>query len=191
MIGIGIGIPQFNRISGSNKVIVYDLFNRPNNVSSLGISDTGQTWVVAGNYGIASNQAYMSSGSLASAYISSGLSDCAITVKESAAGEIGRFSGLIFRHTSSSNYIRAVFQDNGLFLQRIQAGETTSIGFKAGTRSANLILRVLLKGDSVQIFMNGELQISVTESFNSTAQNHGLITAALNARYDNFMVEAV
>lgn len=189
IIGVGIGA-EFGYLTRT-KILVSDTFQRTNSTVGLGNADTGQTWVVAGNYGIISNQAYMSSGSLATAYISSGYSDCAITVKETAAGESGRFSGLIIRHTNSSNYIRAVFQDNGLFLQRIQAGETTSIGFKTVTRSANLILRAVIKGDSIQIFMNGELQISATESFNSTAQNHGLITAALNARYDNFIVEAV
>lgn len=183
VIGIGSGT-----IQKREKIIIEDQFNRQDNATSLGVATSGQTWLQNGNIGIVNNQAYLSSGSLASAYIDSTLPDVSVYVTEVTTGEASRYGGLLIRYVDVNNYFRAVLQDNRVYFQKMEGGVTTTLGSNIVNRKEGSVLKVITQGPIMKVFVYNVLQLTISSTFNQSATRNGLISAALNARYDNFII---
>jgi hypothetical protein len=173
------------RIARSSVTVVSDSFNRANS-GSLGSADTGQAWsLLAGTFGITSNQASGTNGVQSHATIDAGISDCTVAVDAVVfVPSIGE-TGMCFRATDTNNLW--ITNTTGLF-KRV-AGSFTSMGsfaYVAGDR-----ISAVLSGSSIVMKKNGVTILSVTDSFNSTATKHGLRVNSDGtsvSRWDNFLV---
>jgi hypothetical protein len=171
-----------------------DSFNRADSTTNLGSTDGAGTldplaWSQRnGTWGISSNQGYTSAAASQSvATIASGNANAEISVTVAASGA----AGIAFRWSSSNNYWRAFNSGTSTFLEKRVAGSNSSVGSAAGAAVGD-VLRVVCNGSSIEVFRNGVSIISTTDSFNSTAQNHGLyINGNTTARLDDFSVDSV
>lgn len=164
-------------------VTITDSFNRASSTTTMGNTDTGETWVPnSGTWGIAiDDQAYASVASQSTTVVESGVSDCTVEVTLDVVSD----SGLCLRSTDNNNH----FVTNATTLFRKQSGSFTAIGtFSTGFGSGNVI-KAVLSGTSIEIFRNGSSVLSVTSSFNQTATKHGLRSNGANLpRFDDFSI---
>jgi chitodextrinase len=174
-----------------NSLTVSDSFNRVDSSTSLGVSDTGQTWTaLTGTWGISSNQAYLAAGTGGIAVIDSGKSDATIQVKNAVITATNmRF---VFRLTDSNNYYIVQTDTGNVYkLYKNVAGTFTSLGTSTGITPANGdVLKVVTNGSSITVYVNGSQIITATDTFNQTATKHGIAHNALNpiSRWDDFSV---
>lgn len=162
---------------------ITDSFNRADSTSTMGSTDTGQTWTYqSGTWGITSNTAYpvTASGQL-TAVVESSVSDCTVQVTHSTAGSS---PGLCWRATDDNNYWLVA----GLTAYKRVAGGFTSMGSTGGIADGD-VLSVVLSGASHVIKKNGSTVLTISsDSFNQTATKHGLRAQVNNSRFDNFSV---
>lgn len=168
---------------GGGGVSITDSFDRANSNTTMGNTDTGETWTPnLGTWGITANRAYsVPSTSQATTVIDSGVSDCTIEVTMSVAGD----AGLCFRATDNDN----VFVMNSSNLFRRQAGGFTNLGAYGSLVNGD-VLRVTLSGSSIEVFVNGVSSLSIADSFNLTATSHGLRSNGPGPEFENFSVTA-
>lgn len=174
-------------------VLAYDSFNRVDNAAALGTADTGQTWtVLQGTWGISSNQACLiTSAGARNRIVINGLpANVSITITFSVNTVLSR---LMFRHVDTSNYLQFInLSGSSYALYKVVAGVATMLGSFATTPANGDVLNVTLNGSSIIAKLNGAQVISVTETFNQTATQHGFTTDNDTIfRMDNFKVEAV
>lgn len=174
------------------RAIVSDGFNRPDSTNALGNTDTGNAWeIVSGDWGISGNAAYTSvaSASTSLAVVESGVSDGELSVTISA-GITNARNRLIFRYTNVDNFLYVVTTTTGYALSKRQAGSISTIGNYDITLVNGDVLKVVMRGSSIKLYINGLLGIDATNTFNTTATMHGLgIYNSTLARFDNFKVE--
>jgi hypothetical protein len=181
-------------------VLVSDSFNRVNNTTSLGTTDsyaggTAKAWQIFGNavYGINNNQAYVSqiaSSGHGSAYVEVNKADVAITVTFSNI-DPAEFPKIAFRIVDAENMLM-LMADTGTgnyLLYKYVSGSSTDIA--TGTTFTNGdTIRVEASGSNIKVFKNGTNIINVTETSYQTATKHGLMLYKYpNSRLDNFIVE--
>jgi len=162
---------------------ITDSFNRADSSSSMGNTDTGQTWVPnSGTWGIASNKAYcVNSESQRTTVVESSRADCVVQVTLSTFND----SGLCWRSSDDSNH----FISTATNAFRREAGSFTSVGSNASAMTNGDVIAVTLSGNSHSITKNGSAWISYSSSFNNTATKHGLRVHSNNtARFDDFSV---
>ncbi|WP_407310894.1 hypothetical protein [Desulfosporosinus sp. SB140] len=181
-----------NPLKKKHRIKVYDGFNRANNAASLGNADTGQLWsALSGIWGITGNTAYVST--------SSGGRDVSVIDSGSCNGIakivlpiVASFTNprLILRASDVQNYlmVSTASSNTAYSLFRVVANVATQIGTYTTTPVNGDEVKTILNGTSIQVFINGLLRISVTESFNQTATKFGIGTAANDptSRFDNF-----
>lgn len=184
----GVGLP------------VTDTVTRADNVSSPGVTDTGHTWVVpasSGTWGVNTNKLYLPTGANRSlVYVETGVADCTIQCSMYTAGGGGdtRRYGLMFRYVDVNNYFYFYWLASGaLRCFKFVAGSATQLDTRNLTPTEGNILKVILSGNSIQLFHNGSSLTTLTESFNNTATKHGLYwevggNAANTARWDDFSI---
>lgn len=105
--------------------LVYDSFNRINNASTLGNTETGQTWEYETTYWyISNNKAYANA---QSARVNPGVSD---NFEIQADITFNTYAGLIFRAMSatSNNFYLVRMNGTNITLFRVISGTPTSIG---------------------------------------------------------------
>lgn len=176
-------------IFGGTSIVASDAFNRPDNASSLGSTDTGQVWTVhTGTWGIQSQRAYTPVGTENYATIDAGLNNFSAQVQ--LAVRVNR-SGLVFRFVDSANWIRFVLSSSTVFLQRRVAGSTTSLSSFAVTPTDGDVLKVIVIGNQIRGYYNGELKATVTETSFAGSTLIGMESAGSSCRLDNFIVEAI
>ena len=173
------------RFASAGASSVTDSFNRADNASTMGNTDTGQTWVPnSGTWGISSNRAYESAsapGGQRTTVVDSGMSDCNVQVTFTTYDD----TGLCFRSTDDNNH----FLNNTSELFRKQSGGYTSLGYFSSTFGSGDVMKVELNGTSIKVYRNGSLVLSATSSFNQTATKHGLRkNGASTSRFDDFSV---
>jgi hypothetical protein len=181
-------------------VLVSDSFNRANNTTSLGSTDsynggTSKAWQIFGTavYGINNNQAYISQSATTghgSAYIEVNSADVAVTSTFSVIGA-GEFPKIAFRIVDAENMLM-LMADSGTgnyLLYKYVSGSSTDIA--TGTSFANGdVIRVEVNGSNIKVFKNGTSIINVTETSYQTATKHGLMLYKYpNSRMDNFIIE--
>lgn len=183
-IGVGFGVRR--------KVIVSDSFNRTDNATTLGKAETGQPYTVGTTpWGISNNQAY-SVGTTGTdfAYINTGAFD----VTASAQVTFSVNEGVAVRIMDIGNYLVARINGAGIGLFRVIADVATQIGSYAFTPvvGTSYKVKMVCGGSSINVFLDGVLRITASETFNSKATSHGFrVTASTAGRFDNFLVEAL
>jgi hypothetical protein len=202
-LGLNINMNGSAALGGSGggspppTVYVFDSFNRPDNASSLGVADTGQTWVAElGTWGIGNNtaQPFASTGSGAIATINSTVSDCSVgAIMTRSVSNVN--AALLLRESDTSNFIQVEISPVAVTLRRNQSGVYTVIGNFSTTINLNqpYLVRVTMLADAINVFLDGVSIITANETFNQTATKHGfrIGNLTLGATYDDFRVEAL
>lgn len=152
-----------------------DDFNRANSTSSLGTpSDGGSAWVVlAGTWGINSNQAYTSaSTSQATAYLEASVSDVEVQVTVNTVAE----GTLLVRAVDATNYLILAWAGvgTGIIYKRV-AGTFTQIGSSIfSTLSNGDVVKFVANGSALEVFRNGSSVWTLTDSTHISATKHGM-----------------
>lgn len=183
------------------ETIASDSFNRDDNAASLGALDGGQlagtAWVPVGTavFGINGNAARReAAGGIAS--IESGVADCEISLTVANIGSGGSaVAGIAFRYSSAGHW--RAFSDlpnNQFTLQKFVAVPTslTTEGTYAAAPQNGDVIKVVLLGSSIKVFINGIQRISVTDASFSQETRHGLYLGNNNTmRLDDFSVKTI
>ena len=184
----GVIAAHFVDSGGGGGATVSDTFNRADNASSLGTSDSGHVWsALLGTWGISSNKAYKPSGAGQSfAVVDSGLSDCTIDV--TVSGTLTAGGGITFRATDASNLWFVEMDVGQTLLYKVEAGGYNAPVTGMATFSVGDVMSVVLSGTSISIEKNGTQIGSHTSSFNQTATKHGLRAYGNAVTFDDFSV---
>lgn len=156
---------------------IEDDFNRADTDAGLGTSSSGHTWLTGGTgnntWGIEGNRAYKVGASInAVAYIESTLSDCAV---EATLQTFDIRSGVSFRFSDNSNWWFAYWlTSTGFQVRKMVAGSSNLVFSHTQTGANGDTLKVILIGDQIEVYINGSLKTTITDSFNQTATKHGL-----------------
>lgn len=174
---------------------VRDSFDRANNAASMGSPDVGAAWsTLSGTAGINTNQAYFSAtdgASKSAAVVDAGMSDVYLEVTFAALATQTR---LAFRFTDLNNGLIAEAH-TGLGDYRVYklvAGTYTLLGTLAVAPSAGQVVKLLLRGDSIQLQVGASTKLTVTSSHNQTATKHGIGVGEVNgtlARFNDFKIK--
>jgi hypothetical protein len=167
--------------------IVADTFARAD-VGSLTVADTGQTWTAsAGTFGIVAKSATPTAATNTRAVISTGVTDCAVTVE--VTGPNSDQHWLIARFVDSSNYYRfGIASDGRLALQKVVAGGVTDLATVqtiAAVSGSELTLKCV--GSTLTVYINGVLKATITDSTLAGTQA-GLQASTITAKFRNFRV---
>lgn len=193
-------------LSGSGDVSaaslpVTDTFNRADSASSLGTASDGiHAWTArTGTWGISSNQAYSPSigsgpgytGSVATVNAGTGDGFLRLTLPTMRSTVDG--AGIVFRYTDTSNFwvARYAFTSVQVHILKIEAGSLStfaSAAFAAATAADGERLMVELNGTSINLYVEDQLLISTTSSFNQTASDHGLFLTQTGTRLDDLSI---
>jgi hypothetical protein len=182
-------------------VNIADTFNRADSTSALGTTTTGaKTWVqTAGTWGIASNKAYVSSGTASQvciATVDAGVADCTISATMTAGSNSN--AGIAFRVTDALNFYQVdtkVAGGTNVVLFKCVAGAFTAITIPAASAFVSGdIITVVLSGTGITLKKNGTTFASVTDSTFTTQTKHGLYVEAGTgvsspARFDDFSIQ--
>lgn len=161
---------------GAVPVVAYtDTFDRSDGVG-LGTSSGGALWTaLAGNFQIISNTARWSSNG---AYPAGGV----VTMDPGYANAtvvadlvVTTEMGFAFRAADGSNLFWVDYYAGTLYLQKIVAGAGTLIR-SATPGTTTFTLKVELYGNSINIYVNGVLKISETQTAFNTNTKHGLFS---------------
>ncbi|MFJ8064755.1 hypothetical protein ACIQYS_08995 [Psychrobacillus sp. NPDC096426] len=179
------------------ETIVSDDFTRPDSTTSVGIADTGQTWLVPlGVTGISSNKLYPVSGEFVFAGFDL-LSDFSASFNYTIGGV--EDSSFTFRTpgASTQNRIYVGITENGIGLFKEITGVKTKLGeyiFTWGAGETHNI-KVVAKRNRFRVFLDGTERITSTEDNNLKTNKHMYFTLyqynSAITRIDNFRVESV
>lgn len=184
--------------TGMGVVSVNDTFTRANSTTSLGVSDSGHTWVQIGTgiVGILSNEAYRAT-SNAFAYVEFGQSDMIVSVKQVVYGQF--FSGPVARLVDISNfYYLDIPSALACRLKKVVAGVETGIsGTSNVTFAAGDVLGISCKevggNTELKLLVNGVVQQTITDTSAIGSRPQGTKAGirpwnGSNTRLDNFTV---
>lgn len=102
-------------------------------------------------------------------------------------------AGLCARASNSSNFIGTDIRDSGSVIYKMEGGTRTDLATgSAVTLAHGDVFKLTCFGSNIQLYRNGDLLVSTTSSFNSTATNHGLLCdQAINTQYDDFSIRVL
>ncbi|RYZ63033.1 MAG: hypothetical protein EOO14_00350 [Chitinophagaceae bacterium] len=213
-IGTGTSTGTFVTVTGggggssSGDVLAEDDFNRANSTSTAGNLITPNTpWTAeSGTWGIESNKLYCvsetTSGAANTYYLTHdvGVSDYTVETDVTLLDGSLSSAGIALRRTDASNGIFLFIVPSGSLLYKQVGGSYSAItgGTQQGGGNVNpantpATYKVTVSGSTYQIYKNNTLIATVTESFNSTATNMGLLVESGTdkgggVRFDNFKV---
>jgi hypothetical protein len=175
-----------------------DTFDRADSSGGLGTpSDGGSVWVqdTSGGgvtFGISSNKAYDPFDNNGHLVASLEASAADVSVQVTLAAFAGQM-GLSARVSDANNFLNVrALAGTGYSLFKRVAGSSTQLGSTwAGTPADGDVVKLVMSGSSLEVFVNGVSRITATDSFNSTATKHGLWAFAANftaARWDDFSI---
>lgn len=171
--------------------LVSDTFNRADNPASLGVADSGQTWnALRGTWSTLANTGRCAVANAGDnlAVIDSTKSDVTISVAFSTYAD---GNGIAFRCSGSADYLFAD-ADAGrtTYVYKVVGGAFTFLGNSAALVSNPGSLQVITSGTSIIVKADGVQILSLTESFNQTATQHGLWTngSVTASRFENLTV---
>jgi len=167
----------------------YDSFNRVDNASSLGTADTGETWVtLTGTPRIISNQASATTG-VYRGYIETGITDCAVSAKFPAIVTAG--AALMFRIVDVNNRYYVGVYPTSLIFGKFVSGTQTAITTVTLTFVAEEIVKAIVDGTSIKVYVNGVEQINTTDSDLTTGTKCGIGIGDADNYIDNFEIETI
>jgi len=186
--------------------VVYDTFDRAD-ASALGSAQTGQAWALVSDTGtatgrIASNTAYITntiSNAASTAYVSAGKADVDYSITIAALGAQLGYSGAALRVQNAANMLALYINGAGsgatnYGLQKTIAGVNTQLGPIAATPTVGDVIRVVIVGVTVDVYINATHYGPYTATgLNTTSQNVGFLMdqiggAAPTVRFDNIKV---
>lgn len=168
--------------------IIFDTFERgayPENLSGS-VSTSGHTWVVyQGTWRIYEGGSPLEGIAEATdaagtnlAGFDFGTTDDVLSAKiETAAGS--QSAGIFFRRTDNSNYYFA--GDGALFRFGGAGGDATLATYTTGNLANRDWLRAQFTGSLLEVFVNGVLACSVTDTDHTTGTIHGLRSRFIGA----------
>ena len=164
--------PTFN-------ILISDSFNRADNATTIGKTDTGQVWIVEdGTFGISANKVKLFAGAksyYSMAVVDPGRSNC--TIKLDVTYYTNQSAGIGFRASNKTDFLQFAIDSSGVSLKRYTNYTSTVIGTPYAFTPVNgttYKLSVKLAGNSIIASLDGVERISVTDSFNATITRHGL-----------------
>lgn len=168
-----------------------DDYNRADSATTLNTSSSGHAWTaLAGTWGITSNAGYLPSGANESvAYLEA--SDADVTIEVKCTGTSLSRQGLAFRVVDINNFLIWYFIGGNIQCWKQVANGWTQIASAAVTAAQNDIIKVVLSGTSIDLYHNGSLKASITESAHQTATKHGMyweVGGSAAVRWDDFSV---
>lgn len=163
--------------------IAWDDFTRPD-AAALGTTPTNRTWTTAsGSFAIVSNKARSSAGSGTASLGQFDIQNAAHVVEARfenlASMTVGDIAGIVARYSNTSNYWNLTFVSvfggtYSLRFQKIAGGVTTS----KATRVINILpvmdLRIIMRGNLVSAWVNGQLLFHGDDSANNSNTRVGL-----------------
>lgn len=174
--------------SPSSALPITDSFDRTDDATALGTTDTGQLWTThSGVMGINGNRAYCPTlGSIGTftgsiATVESGESDVTIEITMPTARSAISFDGIVFRYSDNNNFLLARYSWQNV---RVQFDTMVGGSFIAAVDSAGIsppeahdgmVMKLVLSGDSIELFIDDVSYIVRTDSFNQTATRHGIV----------------
>jgi hypothetical protein len=153
-------------------ILAQDSFNRADNATTLGSSDTGQTYTYMNSsvWGISANQAYCISGSNPmGALLDVGQSDIAITVKVAKVND----NFACFLRVDPVAKTGIAFQAATGALQRFSGSTFINIATSSVGATGDII-KIVAQGSSLTVYRNGTQIISTTSTINQTLTKHGI-----------------
>lgn len=162
--------------------VIRDTFTRPNSTTSVGVTDTGQTWRnLAGVLGITDQQIYAQSLAAGYAYadFDTGRSDYTLSAVITAVG--GASYGLVFRCIDYDNIWE--FAASGLWVTF--NGAVANVAPVAVNAAPGDVLSVVLSGTRIEAYKNGVMLTSTTDSRLQNATRAGLYIGGGATRWDN------
>lgn len=170
---------------------IEDDFNRADSSTTLNTSSSGHVWTPhVSTWGISNNQAYKPGlGADGLVTVDAGVSDCIIQV---TLANIGDRPGLSFRFVDTNNYWKW-YRIGGLgyVCIKVVGGTGTTMHTEVMSMANGDVLKVGLSGNSIELYVNGSLKTTLTDSAHLTATEYGLydeIGNDPNARWETFSV---
>ena len=161
--------------------LFHDLFTGAVSNLNTHTADTGQSWtVLAGGFSLTGSGSIYGASSENTAIINSlSAADGTITWTVNAGTIATATVGGAFRLTNNSNLIYWDDYSGQLRLFKKVAGAYISIASVGGvfTNNAEYIVKAVLLGNSIKIYVNDVLRIDATETFNQTVGGVGLRTS--------------
>lgn len=152
-------------------------------------------------WGISANKAYIVAGEPGTiAFIEADEADVTVQVTVSTNdGSTGiARQGLLFRYSDATHFLFWYFiNNNNLQLRRFNGGANDVLSDNIVTAANSHVLKVITLGDQIEVYHNGALLDTVTETVNQTATKHGLywevsgINLTAGPRWDNFSVTGI
>lgn len=169
-----------------------DTFDRADSASTLGTTDTGQSWTVnQGTWGIDSNQAYNPSGT-GRAIIDTGQSDGAVAVTLAALPDSSD-TYVSFRWASSNQRWRFgwVVSAAEWRLEKFDSPTLTTVDTDSTPAADGDRILVTYQGSTIRAYVNGTLVCEADDDFNADATTVGLQNGSSTAtRFDDFVFGA-
>lgn len=192
---------------GASGLPVTDSFNRANDASSLGTTDTGQVWATrAGTMGINTNAAYAPALGLtnllqaAFASVETGSADVTIEITMPTARSAISFDGILFRYVDNNNFWLARYSWQNV---RVQLDLMNGASFLAAVNTAGIsppqahdgmVMKVVLSGTAIELFIDGVSYIATTSATHQTNTEHGIVIGnnvdTVNSRLDALSIVA-
>ncbi|MDP4224820.1 MAG: hypothetical protein Q8910_00420 [Bacteroidota bacterium] len=183
MLGNSIIRPQ-------RKILFYDTYNRSNSSTTLGTSDSGQTYTyVGGTFGISSNRAYVASyTSLPRALVNINNSNCTLTGIVGTPATNMRF---IFRYASSSNEWMVDISSTYSLFKRV-SGTTSTAASTTVTPVSGDVVKLVLVGQQIMLSINNTLVANIFDTFNQDATTYGIGSIGTsNARWEELKIKSI
>jgi hypothetical protein len=175
-------------------VNITDDFNRADE-DPLTNATTSEPWVTQlGSIGVQTNKAhtYALSGGNAISTIEAGVADVEVVCVMTAVANNSTTGGLVFRYVDNSNYWRYIDKgnaDGSVVVTKRVAGVNTDV-FDSGPTAAVVPfeLKIIADGNDIEVWLDGSLVDSFTDSFNATATKHGLFSSGGTPTMDDFSI---
>jgi chitodextrinase len=187
---------QATTITPAQTTYVSDTFTRTN-ATSLGTSDTGQTWSTlngASVFGTNGTQAYIATtrGATDVALVDAGVANCTIEVDTPAHLPNTR---IIFRATDIDNLFIMDLGSSDVTLYLWELNQTDVTLFAGTAFNATIIdhVKVILNGTNIQVFFNNgtTATINVNSSVFQSVTKHGIGGwNTNNIRFDNYTIKS-
>lgn len=122
--------------------------------------------------------------------LNAGVADCSVQC-DIATGATVADSGLYIRYVDANNWVRAVIDPAGYFIQKKVAGTQTNVTSGGGARSTGTYtLKLTASGTSFTLAANGTTVLSATiaDAALQTGTNVGFLSGNTTNTFDNFLV---
>lgn len=183
--------------------IITDSFNRADNASSLGTTDTGEAWEVsAGTWGIVGNRAYRSAGATGQrshASVDVGSMSHRVEVRIPDIGTTGGYPSLAARFQDSDNcYFLQLAPAPTVFTRR-SGGVNTTLGASMGTTTFSHLIALSCveteSGTVLTAYRDGAELGTYTDTASGrpsgTRAGLFLFGTSTNTRFDDFRAETL